>query len=363
MPEQLFHSNVPIAPGNQTCLERPQISRLLERAVQNRVVVVCAGAGYGKTQAVYSFVRKYPAFVSWIQLSERDNMGKRFWENLIAGIAAGSKRTADKLANTGFPETEQEFDRYLTVPLKETCAGVKYIFVYDDFHLIHDQGVLRFLERSVTASFPNITSIIISRTEPSLDFEVLESKGLVARITGEDLRFTQEEVASYFRLMEISPPPQTVSSIYHDTEGWAFAIHLAGLSLKNAPSGGAYVNQALRSNIFKLIDSEIMAPLPLPMRRFLIKLSLIKHLIPGLLEELAEEPSFPDQMKALGSFIRFDAYLNAYHVHHLFLDYLKSRQDELTEDDKKDLWRRTAAWCAANDRKLDAVSYYEKAED
>ncbi|MDR0589052.1 MAG: LuxR C-terminal-related transcriptional regulator, partial [Spirochaetaceae bacterium] len=151
--------------------------------------------------------------------------------------------------------------------------------------------------------------------------------------------------------------------IYHDTEGWAFAIHLAGLSLKNAPSGAVYVNQALRSNIFKLIDSQIMAPLPLPVQRFLIKLSLIEHLGLDLLEDLAEDSSVMERLNDLDSFIRFDAYLNAYHIHHLFLDYLKGRQDELTEYDKKDLWHKTAAWCAANNRKMDAINYYEKAED
>jgi LuxR family maltose regulon positive regulatory protein len=363
MPEQLFHSNVPIASGNQIYLERPQIDRLLEKAVQSPVVIVCAGAGYGKTQAVYSFVRKYPALAAWIQLSERDNIGKRFWENFIAGISAGNKEAAIRLANIDFPETEREFDRYLTIPQQETRTDVKYLLVYDDFHLLHDKWVLRFLERSITSPFPSITSILISRNEPPLNLMNLESKGLLARITEEDLRFSWEEVLSYFRLLGVSPSPQTVSSIYRDTEGWAFAIHLAGLSLKNAPSGGAYVGHALRSNIFKLIASEIMAPLPPAMQHFLIKLSLIEHLVSELLEELAADPAIMEKLRELESFIRFDIYLNTYHIHQLFLDYLKGRQDELTEYDKKDLWHRAAAWCAANNQKLDAISYYEKAGD
>jgi LuxR family maltose regulon positive regulatory protein len=363
MPEQLFHSNVPIVRGNQIYLERPRIDRLLEQAVKKPLVIVNAGAGYGKSQAVYSFVRKYNTPTGWLQLSERDNVGERFWENFIAGITPGNKKAAIKLEKIEFPETERQFDRYLTIPKEETRTDVKYIFAYDDFHLIHDKAVLRFMERSITSPFPNITSILISRTEPPLNLAALESQGLLTRITEEDLRFTREEMAAYFRLLEVNPSPQIVSSIYHDTEGWAFAIHLAGLSLKHAPSGAVYVNQALRSNIFKLISSEIMAPLPLPTRRFLIKLSLIEHLVPELLEELAEDPAILEKMKDLDSFIRFDVYLGAYHIHHLFLDYLKDIQDELTEYDKQDLWHKTAVWCAANNRKMDAISYYEKAGD
>ncbi|MDR0449888.1 MAG: LuxR C-terminal-related transcriptional regulator [Treponema sp.] len=363
MPEQSFHSNVPISRGNQIYLKRPQIDRLLEKAVQKSVVVVCAGAGYGKTQAVYSFVRRYPALTGWLQLSERDNIGERFWENFIAGISGGNRKAAERLAFTNFPETERDFERYVSIPHEETRTDVKYIFVYDDFHLLHDKAVLRFLERSINSPFPSITSILISRTEPAINLENLASKGLVGKITEDDLRFSREEMVEYFRIQNIDPPPQAVSSIYHDTEGWAFAIHLAGLSLRNVPSGGAYVNHALRSNIFKLIGSEIMAPLPLPVQRFLIKLSLIEQLVPDLLEGLAEDPSVIEQVKKTDPFIRFDTYLNVYHIHQLFLDYLKGRQDELTEYDKKDLWHKTAAWCAANGQKMDAINYYEKAGD
>ncbi|MDR1970310.1 MAG: helix-turn-helix transcriptional regulator, partial [Treponema sp.] len=363
MPEQLFHSNMPVVPGNQVYLERPRIDRLLEQAVLKPVVIVSAGAGYGKTQAVYAFVRKFKVLTSWMQFSERDNIGERFWENFIATVTLVNKKAAVGLEKLDFPATDRQFERYLTIPQEKALDEGRVIFVYDDFHLINDKAVLRFMERSVTSPFPNITSILISRTEPSLNLMNMEAKGLLARITEEDIRFTREEMAAYFQLLRINTSPQTLSSIYHDTEGWAFAIHLAGLSLKNAPPGAAYANHALRSNIFKLIASEIMAPLPPELQRFLIKMSLIEHLVLELLEELAGDPALIQGIKGIDSFIRFDVYLNSYHIHHLFLDYLKTRQDELTDYDKMDLWHKTAAWCAANNQKMDAINYYEKAGD
>ncbi|MDR3123161.1 MAG: hypothetical protein LBU16_05225, partial [Treponema sp.] len=85
MPEQRFQSNVPLSSGNQVYLERPRVDALVERAVQSPVVIVVAGAGYGKTHAIYSFVRKRQAKTGWMQLSERDNIASRFWENFVAG--------------------------------------------------------------------------------------------------------------------------------------------------------------------------------------------------------------------------------------------------------------------------------------
>jgi LuxR family maltose regulon positive regulatory protein len=66
-------------------------------------------------------------------------------------------------------------------------------------------------------------------------------------------------------------------------------------------------------------------------------------------------------MGSIDSFVRFDTYQNQYHIHHLFFDYLKTRQDEIPEDEKKEVWDKTAAWCEANNQKMDAISYYEKA--
>ncbi|MDR0600803.1 MAG: LuxR C-terminal-related transcriptional regulator [Treponema sp.] len=367
MPKQLVHSTMPLSPENLLFLERPRIDRLLEKQVRNPVVIVNAGAGYGKTQAVYSFVRKYNATTFWMQFSERDNIGEWFWENFVATIAIVNKKAAARLKETEFPETDRLFERYLNIPLMEAPPMGRCIFVYDDFHLVHNAAVLRFMECSITSPFPNITSVLISRTEPAINLTKLLSRDLLGRITEEDLRFSQEEMAEYFRIQNILPSPRTVSSIYQDTEGWAFAIHLAGLSLKNALPGTPYIPQAMRSNIFKLIESEIMAGIPADLRKFLIKLSLVEHLAPDLLQDIAAGIS-PDkmlvnEMEQSISFVRFDIYQNAYQIHHLFLEYLSGKQEELSEDEKREVYRQAAAWCAANNQKMDAISYYEKAGD
>jgi LuxR family maltose regulon positive regulatory protein len=367
VPEQLFHSNIPITQGSQVYLKRPRIDLLLEKVRQSPVILVVAGAGFGKTHAVYSFVKQHNIKTAWIQLSEQDNIDEHFWENFVAAISVINMKSAEKFAKMSFPGTEQQFERYLKVPLDNLIPGEKYIVVYDDIHLLNDKLVLRFLERSIASSFPNIFSIIISRTEPSLNLMKMESRGLLARITEEDLRFSREEMLSYFRLLDINPSAQAAAAIYQDTEGWAFAIHLAGLFLKNTSQGSgtapgtSYVPSVIRPNIFRLIESEIMAPLPEALQQFLIKISLIERLAPELLIKIAGNYALIKDMEALGSYIHFDTYLNAYRIHHLFLDYLKGKQDRLSEEEKIDVWEKTAAWSVANNQKMDAISYYEKA--
>ena len=361
MPEKFFNVHTPIASGNQIYLERPRIDRLLERAVQNPIVTVTAGAGYGKTCTVYSFARKYNARTAWIQCSGRDNVGERFWENFVSTVSAISKKTADKFRQIEFPATPQQFDHYLEIARENILFNEKYILVYDDLHLITDRSVLRFLEYSITGAFPNITTILVSRTEPAINLAKPVAKKLISRITEDELRFSLNEMVSYFNLQKIHPAPQTTAALYRDTEGWAIAIHLAGLSLKN--QGTAYVSRALRSNTYKLIESEIMLDISPELRRFLIKLSLIENHGADLVREIGNDNSLPAEMGKMESFIRFDSYINAYHIHHLFMDYLREQQTELSEEEKKDTLTKAALWCAANNQKMDAIIYFEKTGD
>jgi LuxR family maltose regulon positive regulatory protein len=365
MPRQFFYSNAPIAPGSHIYLERQRVDSILEQAVRSPVVIVTAGAGYGKTQAVYSFLRKYNVLTSWIQLYERDNFEARFWENFTAAVAKISAESAAHLTEVGFPETDRQFDRYMRIPSGEVIPDLKYVFVYDDVHLIQDKKVLRFLEHSITTPFPNITTILISRTMPAINTEGLRAEKRLTAITEEDIRFSREETAAYFALLGLTVSTQTISAIYRETEGWAFAIYLAALALKNAPRGTGsregYVPLGMRTNIFKLIESEIITGLSADLRKAMITASLIDHRPPEVLRALTHGKDYQGDVKQVGSFFQYDAYRNEYRIHQLLLEYLSSKQDELTAAEKNSAYETAARWCAENNQKLDAITYYERA--
>ncbi|MDR0568878.1 MAG: LuxR C-terminal-related transcriptional regulator [Spirochaetaceae bacterium] len=359
----MVNSNTPIVPGNQLYLERLHIYGLLERAVASPLVTVIAGAGYGKTYGVYSFLQKYRAVAAWMQLSERDNFEVRFWEHFVQTIAFINEGSAAKLRTTGFPGTKRQFERYVDVPYADVVPNVKYIFVYDDFHHLRNKSVLRFLERSMTAPFSNITSILISRNEPDISLMPLLSKGLLAKLTEEDLRFSRNEMTEYFAMQNLRLSEEAEESLYRDTEGWAFAIHLAGLSLKKGAESLEYASSSMKLNIFKLIETELFEGASQALQKYLVKLSLIEHWSVELLAELAENQEILDEMRRIGSFIRYDTYLNAYRIHPLFLQYLSSKRNLLSSAEKKEVYAKTGDWCMRHNLKFAAVSCYEKAGD
>lgn len=353
-----------IAQNNSAYLRRPHIHDLLERSLQKPVTMIVAGAGYGKTQAVYNFLQEYDAVTIWLQHSTFDNLVTRLWDNHIYTISLQSKQLSESLKSLGFPDTTEKYIRYLVMLSNEIKRdGRKYIFVYDDFYLIHEKHILQFYERLIDAHIPNLSMVFISRNEPDINIVGLLSKGLLSSISEDDLRFSKDEMIYYFQMQDIQLSPKTITDIYNYTDGWIFAINLAGIHLKKGSVHENFALSATKENIFRLMDSEIFSVISEELQNFLIKISLIEHLPLDLLKELSSDnPELISEIAKLCSFIRYDAFLNTYRIHQLFLSFLIEKQDTLSTEDKVEIYKKSAKWYADNGYNSDAITYYQKIE-
>ncbi|MDR1933253.1 MAG: hypothetical protein LBQ57_10600 [Spirochaetales bacterium] len=218
--------------------DRPRIDRLLEKALHSRVVTVVAGAGCGKTYAVHSFLQRDSRDIIWVQLSERDNLGWRFWENYTEAVRCFNPEAGKLLAGLGFPETQSQFDRFMTFLNEKIISPKQYVLVFDDFHLIKKSPVLRFFERAIIVPVSKNNIVLLSRTEPEINTITPLAKGFLSQITTEDLRFSEEEIGCYFRLCNIPLEAGELARIYRDTEGWARAVGLTLQEIRSSRAGG-----------------------------------------------------------------------------------------------------------------------------
>ncbi|MDR1136663.1 MAG: LuxR C-terminal-related transcriptional regulator [Clostridiales Family XIII bacterium] len=361
MKTNIFHRALPTFLEDRAYLTRPRVDTLIEEAVKHPYVTVSAGLGCGKTQAVYSFLQTSGVPAMWMQLSPRDNDSARFWDGLARTAGDYNPKIASRMRDVGFPDTDELYAKVLSIPEEELDAERKHIFVFDDFHVIEDPDILRFFKRVIQSPFPNISLIIISRADPTIGMVGLLSKGLLANINEADLRFTEDETAQYFRLLDVDLSAESLANIYNDTEGWPFALSLIGLSLKKDPANERNARTAMKLNIFQMIDEEVFSVVSERLRRFLIGLSLIDKFSTSLVSILADDERIIGEMGKINSMIHYDIYLHTYIIHRLFLDYLRQKQDLLSESEKKLIYSKAAQWCDENDYKMEAVSYYEKA--
>jgi len=345
--------------------ERPRLNQLFAEAVKYPLVVVCAGAGYGKTSAVHDFAQEYQATTFWLQLSERDNVEARFWESYIHVLAKVNAPLTKALSKVGFPDTKEKLNHYLTL-LNDLVEKKRRIIVMDDFHYIEEPSVIRFVEECILFKMPPGTSVfLISRTVPDIKTANNGYEKKIFNISEDDLRFTENELAQYFRSRNISLPHENLREIMQDTGGWAFAINFIAQSFQKAPGYSGYVRNALRTNVFGIIETGLWNDISARLQNFLLRLSLIDHLSIDLINELAGgDADLITEFEKLNAYVRRDNYINAYFIHPLFLEYLRTKQEgSLSEDQKKETYAVSGDWCTKNGFKTDAMSYYEKTKN
>jgi len=344
--------------------ERPRLNDLFAKAVTYPVIVVCAGAGYGKTSAVHDFTEKHQALTAWIQLSERDNVGARFWETFFHTLTQVEPPLAKAVSNLSFPDTRDKIAQYLHL-LRGHLEMKQRIIVMDDFHFIEEPSVLRFLEECVfNKLLPGTSVILASRSTPHINIAGFESRDMLFNISETDLCFTESELAQYFRQLGISSEPANQHEIMQDTKGWAFAINIVARSYQKAPGYSGYLRNAMKTNIFRLMETEIWDGISEDLQNFLIRLSLIDHLSLDLISLLAEKnKNLVAGMEKQSAYVQRDNYINAYIIHPLFLEFLTTKQEFLSEEQKNETYRIAAFWCNKNGFKVDALSYYEKTGD
>ena len=352
-------------PNALSWFKRPRLSQLLADALKCPIVIVCAGAGYGKTRAVSDFLAQQNLPVAWEQLSDRDNIKARGWENLTHSFTQINEQYGEAFREIGFPDTEEKCKQFYHLFERSMSGKQQYIVVLDDFHFVKNEAVVNFLKYAINYSSSNRKSMIIISREPlPVNLANLQARSLVAYIHEEDLNFTERELAEYMRHQGISIGTQALREIFQDTNGWAFAVNYIAQSLKKSPNYSGYVRSAMRKNFFQLMEIELFNTVSERLRHFLASMSLVDHLSADLVASLAEnDKSLLDELEQQSAYVRFDGYINAYMIHHLFLDFLRTKQNILSEEEALKTYRIAADWCGRNDFKIDAMAYYEKIGD
>ncbi|MDR0302172.1 MAG: LuxR C-terminal-related transcriptional regulator [Treponema sp.] len=344
--------------------KRPRLNQLFFEVIEHPLIVVCAGAGYGKTSAVHDFTEEYQTTTIWIHLSERDNVSSRFWKNFTHTIAQFNPPFADAIIKLGFPDTSEKKNQYMSF-LQEFVAMKQRLIIIDDFHCLENTSIISFLEECLFLKMPLGTSVVVlSRSIPKIKTISLASKGLIFIISENNLRFTENELAEYFRSLNISPQPEHLREIMHDTGGWVFAINLIARSYQKAPGYKGYVRRAMKINIFQFMEREIWEGISENLQYFLVRLSLIDHLSVDFIMLLAEKnEDLITELERQNAYVRRDNYINAYLIHPLFLEFLATKQEIISKKQKYKTYAIAGEWCSKHGFMIDALSYYEKIGD
>ena len=343
---------------------RLRVDNILHKAVRSKLVYVIAGAGYGKTQAVRHYIEQQEdAVVRWVQLTDGDNVGSRYWDSLTHGIAIDNPELAVKLRDLGFPDTTIRFKQFAEILKSTEHRSNRTFLVLDDFHLIHSEQALNFAERCAYLQIPGACVIIISRSEPEINAVSLFSKGQVIIVTEDELRFTESEISDLLTQRGVQFSAKDLPLVADATKGWALAVELFSVVLKRMPANLERALDTMKQNIFKLMEVEAFIDFSPETQKLLVKLSLVSNLPSSLLQDLFHRTTFLQEAPQLISFIWVDSFSGVDRVHPLYWEFLQSKRDILSNEEIKSAYREAAQWCSGNRFCLDTMYYLAKAQD
>jgi ATP/maltotriose-dependent transcriptional regulator MalT/DNA-binding SARP family transcriptional activator len=377
-PVQISKVQAPVL-RDQT-LARGRLLDWLSAKVNNRVVLVIAEAGYGKTTLLADFSRRSRARMLWYRLDR----GDRDWVGFIAHLAAAVRlhvgdfgaATEDLLRETA--ASAPLLDAVLDAFLRElgSLPPDSTILILDDFYLIDDTPEIRHIVKELIARAPErLTFVFASRRVPPVPLARLRALGEVAELGTNQLRFDQTETEELFRdTYEITLEPNLITELSRRTEGWAASLQLVRTALhdRDPTQKRAFISSltGAEGHLYDYLAEEVIGDLPAPLQDFLMRTSILETIdldlgpIAGGVSP-ATAQAFIEEGERLGLFSRRGLRgRRQVRSHPLVRQFLQARLARgMSDREVRDLHLRIALAAELNDWQVAAQHYLAAGAD
>ncbi len=337
-----------------------------------RVVLLVAGAGYGKSVALREFehVSDSPVAMVGSLLGRTDR--QRFWMAVTESIGSVVEGSLQAL-NAGLLDGEQadiDFVQALLDELEHVRPVSSSITIaVDDYHLVQDQAVHDLVELFVERLPHGIRLVLSTRLEPALPVAKWVMQGWATVLRPEDLVFDRDEVGAVLHnVAHFDIAPETLDLVYERTEGWPAGVQVAALAIQTGRDETSIVGSLTGTNrtIAQFFSDEVLVVLPEADREFLLETSILDVLTPALCRAVTgrnDSGRVLEDLERRGVFTtRVDPGGTEYQYHHLFAETLRHRLASIDQQKFCAAHRRAAdhllseqQYVAALDHLIDAM--------
>ena len=356
---------------------RPRIvfrSRLIERlneGLHNKLTLISAPAGFGKTTLVSEWIASCGRPVAWLSLDEGDNDPNHFLTYFIAALQTIAANIGEEVLNVLASPQPPTTVSILATLLNEIAAIPDHlIFVLDDYHVIDSKPVDNILTFLLEHLPPQMHLVIASREDPHLPLPRMRARGQLTELRAADLRFTTSETAEFLnQVMGLNLSEENIAALESRAEGWIAGLQLAALSMQGNKDISGFI-RAFAGDHRYIVDylvAEVLQSQPEPMRNFLLQTAILDRLNGSLCDALTGYEGSSARLEALqrGNFfvIPLDDKSNWYRYHHLFADVLRMHLMAEQPDQIPILHRRASEWFERNGPMDNAIRHALAAKD
>ena len=190
MAETFLSTKLFIPPIKHPIVVRERLNSLLNTSCHQKLTLVSAPAGFGKSTLVASWLGETRQNAAWLSLDKQDNSLTRFWSCIIKAIQTQQPEIG-RNASDIFNSTQIRDIEPIVINLLNDLivSQTTILLVIDDYHVIDSKDIHKsfnfFLERLPS----NIHVILLTRIDPQLTLGRLRAAGELCEIRVSDLQF------------------------------------------------------------------------------------------------------------------------------------------------------------------------------
>ncbi|MBK7456131.1 MAG: hypothetical protein IPJ46_21130 [Anaerolineales bacterium] len=292
MSSKLVITKLHIPQMRVACVPRPHLVMRLQQGLEQKLILISAPAGYGKTTLLCEWLFGCGQAKAWVSVDKGDNDPSRFWAYVIAAL-----RDAFSSVSSILPEIQTNPDLsvneiLITELINELDKlSQPLILVLDDYHMIETQAIHAGVSFLLEHAPRHFHLVIATRADPPLPLAKLRARSEMLEMRLTDLRFTLEETADFLnRTMGLPIVPDDVARIAKRTEGWIAGLQIAAISMQSTDDISGFVTSFTGSHhyIFDYLLEEILGRQTPEIRNFLLYTSILDQLTAPLCEALLE---------------------------------------------------------------------------
>lgn len=353
-------------------MPRPRLFERLTLQPGQRLILLSATAGFGKTTLLSAWLAQSGLPHAWLALDENDNELITFLLYLVAGI------------QTIFPQALTETLAFLNAPLLPPLTVLAnslinelddldeaFILVLDDYHAIDSMAIHEFVTELITHCPRTLHLVIATRYDPPLPLGRLTARHQLVELRTEDLRFSPPESrALIYAVLGVDTAEQIVGTLTERVEGWVAGLRLLMASLR-LHGDAAELEAIVPHRDRLLIDylaNEVFAHLSPSIQKFMLEISILERFNPSLCQAVTGMDSSRSNLQLLQDNELFVVPLdNAgewFRFHNLFQEFLHARLTAMQSTKEIALLHlRASQWFAAQNLVEDALHHALAARD
>jgi LuxR family transcriptional regulator, maltose regulon positive regulatory protein len=352
-------------------VQRPHLIKRLNEGLEQKLTLISASAGFGKTTLVSEWVTGCGRPVAWLSLDKGDDDSSRFLTHLVAAIQTVAENIGGGAVSALNSPQPTSTESILTILLNEISAlPYKFVLVLDDYQVINAKEIDDALGFLLEHLPPQVHLVIATRENPQFPLGKLRVRGLLTELRATDLRFTPEEAAMFFnQVMGLCLSAEDITLLEARTEGWIAGLQLAALSMQGREDIQAFIPAFAGDNryIVDYLVEEVLQRQPNHVRSFLLQTSILDRLHGSLCDAVTGQQDGNSRLQSLerGNFfvVPLDDKRQWYRYHHLFAEVLSVHLREDQPDQVAELHRRASMWYEQYGLTADAIHHALAAKD